>query len=309
MHGAVGMSGPLRVLVTVLSALYLVSMMFALGLEAGGVPKETKTQKREKWHLLARGLGVSLLVLPLLAFGIVRALHTSSVVAAALLLLVACPGGRFSPQLVKLGGGDVPLAIELALFVAKFTGFTAVPTAKWMLTLKTLDIRDLTFLAQLVALQLVPMTLGKWMRRKHPAVGNRWLRPAHALAIVTAAVTLVAVLLKADEGVLPLLESRGWIAVAAVGLVSPLVCRLAAGRRPGVGRTFVIGANARDLALALMMASVAFPQKAIHTALFGIWSIYALASFLVALGMWMLGPRAGGRRPGSTLVRQLLSPG
>ena len=120
-------------LTTVLAALYLVSMMFALGLELGGTPKESKEKKRAKRRMLVRGLVMNLVVLPAVAFGITRALHSSSDVAIALFLLASVPGGRFAPHLVKLGGGDVPLAIEVTLFLAKLTAFTAAPTARWLL--------------------------------------------------------------------------------------------------------------------------------------------------------------------------------
>ena len=83
-------------LVTILSAAYLVSMMFALGLELGGGPKETKEQKRAKRRMLVRGLFLNLVVLPLVAFGITRALHARSEVAVALLLLAVVPGGRYA---------------------------------------------------------------------------------------------------------------------------------------------------------------------------------------------------------------------
>jgi BASS family bile acid:Na+ symporter len=285
---------PVHAVVTAVVAVYLASTMFALGLEIGGAPKETKEQSREKWHLVARGLVVNLLVLPLLTFGTVRALHASSVIATALILLVASPGGGFAPHLVRIGGGDVPLAVELAILLGKITGFTAVPTAKWMLTLKTLEIRDLRFLAEILLVLFVPMLLGKWLRRRHRATGDRWLRPARRFAVGMALVTFVVVLVKADEGVRRLLvaHGHGWIAVAVVGLAGPLVAWIAGGRHVGARRTFSIGANARDCALALMMASVAFPQSAIHQAIVGIWSVYALTGLLIALGM-----RTFGRTP------------
>jgi BASS family bile acid:Na+ symporter len=102
-----------------LSALYLVSMMFALGLEVGGAPPETKDKKRTKRRRLAWGLVVNLVVLPAVAYLIARAIHAASEVTIALMLLAAVPGGRFAPHFVKLGNGDVPQAIELTLFLAK----------------------------------------------------------------------------------------------------------------------------------------------------------------------------------------------
>jgi BASS family bile acid:Na+ symporter len=281
--------------VSVFSALYLVAMMFALGLELGGVHKESKEQKRRKRRLLVTGLFLELVVLPLLAFGIVRGLHTSNEVAIALILLAASPGGRYAPHLVKLGGGDMPLAVELTLFLAKITCLTAVPTAKWMLTLHTLEIHELPFLVQLVVLQLVPLYFGKWLRRRHRSLGDRLLRPAHRISIGIALVTFFVAVARNDRGILPLLEGRAWLAVALVAIAAPVLAFVFGGRHDGARRAFAIGADARELALALMMASFAFPGRGIHTALFGVWSILAVASFLIATGFRSVrGARAGG---------------
>ena len=271
--------------VAVLSAAYLVSMMFALGLELGGGPKESKEQKRAKRRMLLRGLILNLVVLPLVAFGITRAAHPPKDVAVALLLLAAVPGGRFAPHLVRFGGGDIALAVEVTVFLAKLTCFTAVLSAKWMLTLGALEIRELPIVAQLVVLQLVPFYLGKWLRRAHRNTADRLLKPAQWVATALLLTGVPAVLLRDDRGILALLDARSWLAILAVVVVSPVIGWLFAARHDAERRTFAIGANCRELALALTMASFAFPDKGVHTALYGIWSILGIASFLIASGM------------------------
>jgi BASS family bile acid:Na+ symporter len=275
----------LRTLLTVLSAGYLVSMMFALGLELGGAAKESKAEKRAKRRLLVRGFVFSLVLLPLVTLVATRALHASGAVTVALVVLAACPGGRYAPHLVTLGGGDTPLSVEITLWLAKLTCFTAVPTVEWMLTQRSIELRELPFLLQLVLLQLVPLLFGKWVRRTHRSVGDRLFRPAHWFAIGVALVTLVLVLLRADRGLLQLLDARAWLAVAAVGVASPIVAWAAGGSRGSERRTFAVEANARELALALAITSARFSDHQIQTALFGVWSIYTLASFLLALAL------------------------
>ena len=82
--------------------------------------------------------------LPAVAFAITRALHASSDVAIALMLLAAVPGGRFAPHLVKLGGGDVPLSIEVTLFLAKSPAFTAAPRPGGCSGSTRIDVRGAT---------------------------------------------------------------------------------------------------------------------------------------------------------------------
>lgn len=234
--------------------------------------------------------------MPLVTFGIARALHAPRDITVALVLLAACPGARYAPHLVRFGGGDTALAAELALWLAKLTCFTAVPAVEWMLMLRGLHIDEVPILVQLFALQLVPLFFGKWLRRAHRSLGDRCAGPANRIARVVALATFGVVLLRADRGILALLDSRGWLAVAAIGVAGPVIAWWGGGRREAERRTFAIGANAREVALALVLAGVTFPEHAVETAIFGIWVFYALSSLLLARAMRAIGD------PGSATV-------
>jgi BASS family bile acid:Na+ symporter len=171
---------------------------------------------------------------------------------------------------------------------------------KWMLTLHSVEVRELPFILQLLVLQLTPYWVGKRLRRKKPAVAEKALRPAQWTALAFAVAVLIAVLAKGDRGAIELLHDRAWFAVLAVIVVSPLIGWLAGGARDGDRRALAVGANTRELALALVVASVAFPDRGVHTALFAIWSLMALASF--ALASALRGAR-GARGAGADRVR------
>jgi predicted Na+-dependent transporter len=210
-------------------------------------------------------------------------------VTVALLLLVAAPGGRFAPHIVKLAQGNLPLGVEITLFLAKLTGFTAAPTLKWMLTLKTLELRELPLIVQLLVLQIGPYAIGKWLRQKRRPLADSMMKPAYYLSIGAAVLTLLAVLFKGDRGVRELLSDRGWIAVGIVIVVFPILGWFAGGGRRANRKTFAIMSNARELALALVIASLAYPNGGVHTALFGIWSIMCVVTF--GLSMILRSPK------------------
>jgi BASS family bile acid:Na+ symporter len=272
----------LAMLVLITSALYLVSMMFSIGLRVGEMPKESKEEKRRKRRLLIAGLVLNLLVIPGLAFGLTRAVHASSDVTTGLLLLVAAPGGRYTPHLALLARGDVALAAELTIYLAKITGFTAAPVAKFMLDLKAFELRELPLVAQLLLLQLVPFYGGKWLGRKRLPFADGLRIGAHRFAVAMALLAFAAVLLE-DRGIARLLHYRGWLAVLGVSLVAPMVGWLLGGRQDDARRTLAIGANASELGLALMMANLVFPGRGVHVALFGIWTLRSLASFFLSV--------------------------
>jgi BASS family bile acid:Na+ symporter len=286
----------LHTVLQALSVFYLFAMMLSLGLELGGGPKESKEEKRHKKRALVVGLVFNLALLPLVTFGVTRALGVSNAVSVALLLLAASPGGRYAPQLVRLGGGDVALSVEVTLFLAKITCFTAVPLAKWMLTLRTLEIHELPFLVQLVFVQLLPFYFGKWLKKKRPGLAERMTRPARVLAIAAILLVVAAVAIRTEKWI-EVFDARSWLAVACVGVATPLLGWLLGGRDIGRRRAFALGADARELGLALMMASFAFPQPNVHGALVGVALIFALGSFLLALATGRLGRRTSAHRP------------
>src|SRR5437763_11552321 len=93
------------------AGLCLIAMMFSMGLEVGGEPAEDKQAKRRQRRLLVRGLLFNLVLLPLLAVTLTRALDASGDVAIAFLLLAASAGGRFAPQLSKIAGAPRGLSV------------------------------------------------------------------------------------------------------------------------------------------------------------------------------------------------------
>jgi BASS family bile acid:Na+ symporter len=285
-------AGALRAAVAALSALYLVTMMLALGLELGGGPRESKDEKRVKRHALVVGLLFNLVALPLVAFGVTRALRASSEVSIALLLLAATPGGRFAPQAVKLGKGDVALSVEVTIFLAKITCVTAVPLAKWMLTLGTLEIHELPFLVQLVLLQMLPFYYGKWLRKRRPEMAARLRRTVEAMAIATV-IAVLAVAVAETERWLGLVDLRSWLAVAVVGAVSPILGWLLGRSHVGHRRALAIGADAREASLALVITNFAFPQGGVRMAVLGVAFVLVVSTYLIA---WVI-RTLGGRRP------------
>ena len=155
----------LLVTVRVLGGAYLFSMMLSLGLALGRSPAESKAEKRSARRALIRGLLLNLAVLPLVTVAFTRILGTSGDVTAALLLLAASPGGRYLPHLVRAGRGSLSLGVELTLFLAKITVFTAPLTARWLFGLEALRVHELPLLLELVLLQVVPLLAGKWLSR------------------------------------------------------------------------------------------------------------------------------------------------
>jgi BASS family bile acid:Na+ symporter len=263
----------------VVAATYLVAMMFSMGLELGGRPAEDKRAKRRERRLLMRGLVFNLLVLPLLAVTLTRALHASGDVAIAFLLLAASPGGRFAPHLAKLAGADLGLSIEMTLYLAKSVALTMPITAARMLHVHRVELHELKFILQLLGLQLLPYLLGRLLRRHRGELAARLAGPLGVVQWSALVVVLALVFLgHALSGVVAVTSDRGWLAVLLFAVGGALIGWLLGGPSAEARRSFVISASARDLALALIVANQAFSARNVQLATVAVWGFFMLVN-------------------------------
>jgi BASS family bile acid:Na+ symporter len=262
-----------------------VIVMGSLGLELGLRPQESKEEKRDQRRALIRGLLVNLFVIPAVAVAITRGLHTSGDIALAMLLVVSAPGGRFAPHFVRLGRGDLSLGVEVTLFLAKLTVFTAPFTAKLLLGVHAIEIKEIPLLVQLVVLQLVPYFAGRWLGRHHPDLAKRLIHPARRAILVIIGVIIAVFVLKFRDDLLLLASDRGWIAVLAVALASAILGWAFGGRHEERRRAMAISANCREGALALAMVAVTFPGQRVQPAVIAVWAAFTLLSLALATAL------------------------
>jgi BASS family bile acid:Na+ symporter len=257
-----------------LAAAFLILMMLSTGLELGGEPAQDKAAKRHKRFFLLVGLVFNFVMLPLLAVTLTHALHVSDAVAIALLLLAASPGGRFAPQIARYARADVGLSVEITLFLAKFVSLTAPVTAALLLHSHKLELHELPFILQLLILQMVPYVLGRQLRKRKPELAARLARPVN-IAMWISAGALAVLVAWHIRGLAGLVGMRGWKAVIAFAVLAPIVGWLLGGKREGTRRAIAVSANARDVALASMLASLGF-DNTVRAATIGIWLVLVL---------------------------------
>jgi BASS family bile acid:Na+ symporter len=274
-----------------LMAAFLVVMMFSLGLELGGKPPKDKRIKRHERWLLVRALVLNLVVMPLVAYALVHGLHRSGTFATAILLLAATPGGRYAPHVAKLARGELGLAVEVTLFLAKLTAFTAPVTVKWLLGVPRVDLQDLVLIAQLLFLQMLPYVVGRQLRRRRTDVADLLVRPLFVTELVVGLAFVVLLVGSGELAVLRSFGAIGWMAAIVFGLLLLGVGWLCGGRAAETRRTFAVTTAARNLGLALVVAGQLFPRGGgVQLALVGIWLICGVLE--VAYAAAVRGPRA-----------------
>jgi BASS family bile acid:Na+ symporter len=266
----------------VIAAVALIAMMVQLGLALEPVT-ERAAKRRERW-LVVRALAFSFVLVPLMALIAKWATGATGPVAIALLLLAACPGGRLAPAFVRAGRGDAALAVEITLFSNKLNVILSPLLAAVLIGERRVHLHHLSYIAQLFVLQLLPFFVAQRLRKWRPARAARLARPAQHTATVAMLVLLVYVIAHHALRATLWFGVRGWTAVLVFGAVLLAVGWLVGGRDPATRRTFAIAGEARNLALALVIANMTVREDRVLLAIFGAWMIlFALGWLVVAM--------------------------
>lgn len=137
-------------------------MMIALGLGLTWAHFRTVIEQPK---MIGIGLGMQLLLLPLLAILLVKTLSIPDVIAVGLLVLAFAPGGVTSSIYTHLSAGNVPLSVSLTAIASIIAPFWLPFVAVWILDIYAMQTQDtvlsaLDLMWQLVWITIVPVVLG-----------------------------------------------------------------------------------------------------------------------------------------------------
>jgi BASS family bile acid:Na+ symporter len=293
---------PLTVLAArVLICSMLAVMMFSLGLEVAAAPPKDKDTKRHERRVLLRALLLNVVLMPIVAFALVRALQARGAVATAVLIVAATPGGRFAPRVAKIARGNFALAVEITIFLAKLTAFTAPLTVKWLLGVRHVELSDLSIALLVIGLQILPFFAGRRLGHARPGVRAPL---AHPLLLLEATIGSALLALFLASGELAGLRTAGaaeWGAGVAFASLSIGIGWLTGGSEREARLAVATATAARNLALGFVIASHLFRGGSVELVLIGIWFICVVINlgFAAAARATRVGPSLARLRPSS----------
>jgi bile acid:Na+ symporter, BASS family len=254
----------------------LAVIMFGLGLSLT-VDDFVRVTRRPRAAVVA--LGLQLLVLPALCFGLVTAVGLEPVLAVGMVLLAASPGGTTANLFSHLFRGDVALNVSL----------TAVNSLLAVVTLPLVTNLAVTVFdppgagsiglqfgktVQVFAIVLVPVALGMLVRRSAPAFADRMDRPVRVLSAVVLALVIAGTVVAERENVTGYLREVGLVALAfcalslLIGFAVPRA--LGIGHRQAVACAFEIGVHNSTLAIAVAISVLGSVELAVPAAVYGV---------------------------------------
>ncbi|HMP73412.1 MAG TPA: bile acid:sodium symporter family protein [Kiritimatiellia bacterium] len=186
---------------TVFLPLALMTIMFGMGMSLT-LNDFKRVVLAPKAKLL--GLANQLVVLPLVALLLVWGFGLRGELAVGLMLIAACPGGPTSNIISHLSRGDTALSVTLTAISSTVTVFTIplIVGASMGHFLGAEAVISLPFgktVIQLMAVTIVPISLGMLLFAFKPGLTRRLTRPVNVVSVVFLALVIVLAVLKEEE--------------------------------------------------------------------------------------------------------------
>jgi bile acid:Na+ symporter, BASS family len=256
------------------------------------------------------GLGAQMVVVPLVAYGVLRSFDLEPGLAVGLAILAAVPGGTVSNVFTYAGRGDVPLSIAITAVTSLACVVTVPFVLEWLVGSSvppTFGLPRGRIALEIVVTLLVPLAVGMVVLRRWPARAGGLSRAALVGTTVLIGVIVVGSALagRLDTeamGMGNLAVVAGFaLLLAAVGIVAT-----SATRRPRPDLTAItIETTVRNTNLGLLVRTSVFGSTAAvgdpvaDLALFTLLA-YAGISFAITAPLILAGRRsaAAGLRHG-----------
>ena len=196
-------------------ALFIIMLGMGLSLVLGDF-------KRVFQHPKAAAIGLTnqLIILPLIGFFFASYAGLSPELAVGLMILAACPGGVTSNLISHLSKGDTALSISLTA-ISSIASIITIPLiinfAINHFMGDNLIVKPPTkeIVLSIVAITLLPVSIGMFIRRKSEAFALRMDKPVKIFSAVFLMLIIVAAVIK-DKQVL--IDNFGAVWMATLGL-------------------------------------------------------------------------------------------
>ncbi len=214
-------------------------------------------------RLVITSLAVSYVVVPLIAIGTARIISLEQPLKRGLILLSLTAGSEALPKLAAIAGGNVSFSVALMSMQLVVT-MLYVPM---LLTALLPDVRvdSLKLLLKLLLVVFLPLVIGLLLKARYGVVAKHvhwWMEKISTVALV---VLIALILVLSVEAIVKIFGS-GAILAGLVFIVASFTAGYLLGEPGGdTRRTLGLAAGARNMGIALVIASQAFEDPKVIT--------------------------------------------
>lgn len=147
------------------------------------------------------GLFGQLILLPLVAFLMLKIIDLPPVFAVGVMLLAVCPGGPTSNLISNLAKADLALSITLTAICSLITVFTIpillnLSMEHFMGEGKYVELPVLATMIQIVVITIIPVSMGMLVRWKFPNVADKAEQPVKVASALFITIVIIGVIFK-----------------------------------------------------------------------------------------------------------------
>jgi bile acid:Na+ symporter, BASS family len=239
-------------------AVFLVAFMFHAGL---GCDYHDLLKALRNINCMLRIFAANFVVVPIIGLITIRVIPLDDFVAAGIILMAISPGVPFLPMIAGTKhGGDEGLATGLAVLLPAISVITVPITAPLVLPANAeAHIGLATFVTNLVALQLVPLLIGLYIRARAPSIAATLIKVAILIAVLALVVVSFGLVPKMGEAFASVYGSHGLLVTLLLIVLSAATGWLFGGSEVRIRNTITLSTIMRNFGLALAITGPSFP--------------------------------------------------
>jgi predicted Na+-dependent transporter len=233
--------------------LFVVTSMLAMSLS---LRAQQMTQPLKNIRLVILALLANFVLVPLLAFAIIKIIPMDQSLQIGVILLGTAAGAPFIPKLVQGAKGNVAYAVGLMFLIMVVTIFY-LPIILPVL-LPGVEINPWDIAKSLIVTMLIPLVMGMLIKSHSPDVADHWAPVMQKISSLSILILLVVGLGLNISNIIGFISTRGIGAMIILILGALLIGLLFGGRDPGVRSAMGLSTANRNGAAALLIATQNF---------------------------------------------------
>ncbi|MCJ7782125.1 MAG: bile acid:sodium symporter, partial [Acidimicrobiia bacterium] len=233
--------------------IFVVGSMLAMGLS---FTMSQLLEPLKNVRLVVVVLVANFVLVTLLAWGITRVSPLDESLEIGLLILACVAGAPFLPKEVQAAKGNLATGVAVMFLLMVVTIVYAPVVLPWLLPGAEVNAWDLA--KSLIVTMAVPLAIGLLVRSNHPDESPAWAAISGKASGIAVLVLLAVGLGLNAANIVSLVGSYGFLALVLFAVGSLLVGLLVGGRDAAVRSVTGLGTAQRNVAAAVLVATVSF---------------------------------------------------
>jgi predicted Na+-dependent transporter len=263
----------LEAFTNVVLLIQIISTMGSIGL---GLNTKQIKNVLSNYSLMARGLVVNFLLVPIIAWVMTKIIPMNEIIAIGFLVASISAGAPFGPKLAQIAKSDVPFAVTM-MFVLSV--LTVVATPIWLSvflgssSISNVSINPLPLLGQILVIYILPLLIGLFVNSKCTTKAQKYRPLALKVSNLSFPIVIVGIIATNISGFQSLVGSLGIITSIISVVIYAVLGFVLGGPQIASKRSLAFNSAVRNGGLGLLLAAQAFsnhPKVGIMVVTFGI---------------------------------------